>query len=513
MTLPTADRRFAVWVGAAALALRLFHLGSQSLWVDELLTLIVATPKPGYPILQLLAHNVHGPLYTLVVFAFRSVSENDFWLRLPSALAGAASVPLVYLWVRRWLGEKPGRYTALLLAVNPLHVRYSQELRGYAFVFLFGVLACYLLERMLERREDGARPGWRPAVFYALAVAGAVLSSFTAAFLYACHTVVWFMRRGLGARQLARWGVVALMILVLVSPWVYRLGTYMDLGRLVTPVTPGQIDNEERLRGETTITPAVVPYAFYTYAAGFTLGPSLRELHADASLAAVVRRHLVPVLWVALLFGGMALAGLARAVRERLRWQEILVYLLLPLALTLALNWQNAKAFNVRYVLLGLPAFLALVAVALAGWSPRGRVVAGAAVVATSLWSLGNHYFDGAYARADVRAAVRHIEEHAGPAGNDTESACIVAPTVFYVVEHYRRGNLPVRTVFANGVPRDSVQRQLDEVFAACNEVWYVRARPWVDDPDGTIVASFRERYREMETTRFHGVELIRLRR
>jgi len=514
-TVP-ANRRFIVWVGVAALALRLFRLGHQSLWVDELLTLIVATPKPGYPILQLLAHNVHGPLYTAVVFVFRSISENDLWLRLPSALAGAAAVPVVYLWVRRWVGENAGRYTAVLLAVNPLHLRYSQELRGYAFVFLFGVLACYLLERMQGRAREGVQPEpdrWRPPLLYAVAMAGAALSSFTAAFLYACHSIIWFLRRGLRPRQWVQWALIALVILVLISPWVYRLSTYIDMGRLVTPVAPGQLTTEHRLRGETTITPAVIPYAFYTYGAGFTLGPSLRELHTDASFAAVLRRHLVPILWVALLFGGLAGAGLFRAIRGRMRWAEMLVYLLVPIGLTLALNWQNAKAFNVRYVMLGLPVYLALIAIALDAAGPRIRVFLGGALVLTSLVSLGNHYFNGDYARADVRAAVRHIEKQSEGMNAAGESMCIVAPTVFHVVQHYYDGRAPVHPVFGEGVPEESVTRQLDTVFAACNEVWYVRARPWVDDADGAIAAAFLDRYTLVETTRFHGVELMRLSR
>jgi uncharacterized membrane protein len=508
-----ANIRFIVWVSAAALALRLLFLGHQSLWVDELLTLIVATPKPGYPILQLLAHNVHGPLYTAVVFVFRSISENDFWLRLPSALAGAAAVPLVYLWVRRWIGENVGRYTAILLAVNPLHLRYSQELRGYAFVFFFGVLACYLLERSLGRSRDdaSAAQGWRLPVLYAAAVAGAALSSFTAAFLYACHTVIWFLRGGLRPRRWLRWALIAVVILVLVSPWVYRLSTYIDLGRLATPVAPGQLTTDDRLRGETTFTPAVIPYAFYTYGAGFTLGPSLRELHSDASLGTVLRNHAAVIAWVALLFGGLALMGFVRALRGRMRWVEMLVYLTLPIVLTLALNWQNAKAFNVRYVMLGLPVYLALISIALDAARPRTRALLAAALLVTSVVSLGNHFFNGEYARADVRAAVRHIEEQSGAVDTDPGTMCIVAPTVFHVVQHYYGGDAPVHPVFAAGVPRESVNRQLDSVFAACNGVWYVRARPWVDDPEGAIADAFLQRYTLVETTRFHGVELMRL--
>ena len=56
-----------------AAVLRLIHLGAQSLWVDEILTLAVATPKPGFPLGQLLLHNIHGPLHTFVVAVAREL--------------------------------------------------------------------------------------------------------------------------------------------------------------------------------------------------------------------------------------------------------------------------------------------------------------------------------------------------------------------------------------------------------------------------------------------------------
>ena len=75
---------------------------------------------------------------------------------------------------------------------------------------------------------------------------------------------------------------------------------------------PGEIHTTERLRGETTVSAAAVPYAFYTFSAGFTLGPSLRELHEDASMPAVIRRHGPVVGWVALLFPVVSTASAFR---------------------------------------------------------------------------------------------------------------------------------------------------------------------------------------------------------
>ena len=125
------------------------------------------------------------------------------------------------------------------------------------------------------------------------------------------------------------------------------------------------------------------------------------------------------------------------------------------------------------------------------------------AVLATQLVAVGNFYFNPTYAREDVRGAVRHVERHIAP------GECIVAPTVTGVVEHYYEGVEEVHSVFNRpGRPRDSVDRQLSEVFAWCNSVWYVRARPWVDDADGYVMGQISDHYRTLQIVNFEGVEL-----
>lgn len=495
--------RTLLWmVIALAAVLRLVHLGHQSLWVDEMMTLTVATPKPGYPLWQLLRHNIHGPLHTFVVAMFRLVSENDAWLRLPSALAGIASVPLLFAWMRPRLGGRAALWGALLLAVNPLHIHYSQELRNYAFAVFFVLLGSVQLDRLLA--------GWsRPrAAGMAACVAAAVLSNFSATFTFAAQTVAWFARAGLSRRSLARWAGVVAVVVVLVSPWIYRVTTFVDFNRLATPVLPGDLDASQRLRGDTTVRAEAIPYALYCYSVGFTLGPSLRELHEDASLAAILRRHALPVAWSALLFAALTLAGLAAAGRgaARGRWSprgELLLYVLLPLVATLALNWQNAKAFNVRYVLVGLPMYLALVAAGIAGLRPARWMpaAAGIAVLATSAVSLRNHYTNPDYVREDVRAATRAVEARLAP------GECIFAPTVWQIVNHYRRTDAPVHYVYRN--PPTMMERQLAQLDDECDGLWYVRARPWVDDADGAVMAALESRYRRGESIEFPGVVAI----
>jgi hypothetical protein len=84
---------------------------------------------------------------------------------------------------------------------------------------------------------------------------------------------------------------------------------------------------------------------------------------------------------------------------------------------------------------------------------------------------------------------------------------CIFAPTVWQIVERYARPGVPIHYVY-----RDSpqiMQDQLSRLFVQCDSLWYLRARPWVDDADGRVWDALDARYVRQETLEFPGVSAI----
>jgi len=89
-----------VVVTLLAAFVRLVDLGWQSLWVDEYLWTLTASLKS----LSAIIHRPDGypPTMALLFRALqRSGLGDDWWLRLPSALAGTLSVPVLYAVARR----------------------------------------------------------------------------------------------------------------------------------------------------------------------------------------------------------------------------------------------------------------------------------------------------------------------------------------------------------------------------------------------------------------------------
>jgi uncharacterized membrane protein len=121
--------------------LRVHNLDAFSFWTDEGLT----PERSGYPIAQILRNEIviqgvvtrdtHPPLYYLIIHVTRQLfGLGDFAFRYPSVLFGVLLIPLIYQLARRMGGLGLGLIVALLAAVNPLQVYYSQEARMYSLL-------------------------------------------------------------------------------------------------------------------------------------------------------------------------------------------------------------------------------------------------------------------------------------------------------------------------------------------------------------------------------------------
>lgn len=130
--------------------LRFYDLGVPSLWSDEMWAVFNA--RHPLPYLFSLAWNldVHPPYYHAFVKGLQFFGSSDFVLRLPSALAGAAAVPILYYFVSRTISAPAGLAAAALLAVNELHVWLSRTVRPYAIMVSCFLVSFFLLLRYAE---------------------------------------------------------------------------------------------------------------------------------------------------------------------------------------------------------------------------------------------------------------------------------------------------------------------------------------------------------------------------
>ena len=480
-----------------AALLRLFRLDHQSLWIDEFFTWrSVGVGTPWDP--ARFFHDVHGPLYSFLLYLWTGVAGDSEWaLRLPTALLGVVLVAAVSRLAGRWLGEETALPAAWLAAGSPFLVWYAQEARNYTLLMLFACLATSVLLRL---RGRVSAPGM--AAYIGAAWAG-VLSNLSFALLAAVHLRWWFATPGGPVRRLVRAVAVAACIVVLASPWLPHIRGIWDWQRLQPSRTVEA--SETPLRGTTTFHPAALPFAAATFAVGYTLGPPVRELRIAAG-ASALRSHLVPLAAAAVVFGALTVLGL-RALHRRRRLGEAVLWLLVPALLVSYFAFQNFKVFHPRYLSVGVPAFLALLAAAFADLSPRGR--AGFGVLVALLWgySLQHHYFDPRYGKEDMRAAGALLTARA-QAGER-----IVAANTEDLLFYYYRGPVPVVNYWLGwAADPDAGAQRFDRLSAGAAGTWVVLSRAEDLDPTGAFARHLDERHPAAERFRFEGVRVWHLR-
>ncbi len=495
MELKADRKRLAALTAVAILAafLRFFRLGHQSLWLDEILTIGSYTSPPGgisYGVKVM--WDVHGPLYSLVMHFWSAVSSSEAWLRTPGAAAGVITVLLMYFWLRRESNEGTALTGALLMALNPFNIYYSQELRFYSFLTMFVVLSLLAFSRFDEK------PDFRNGLLLGLALGLACLSHFMAVFLCAGLALYMIVTGRLRGDHLRYFALATVVALVIVSPWIYRELFFLKRIRAVEAARRPVV---YRMEGAGPSALMAYPYGLFAFAMGFSYGPDLRELHEAGSIGAMFSRYGTQIAAAAFLFGAAFFAGLARLFRER-RAALYLCVLAATVGLVTVAAILKIKVLNVRYLMCAFPVFIAVIAHGI----PRARAAAAvsvAALCALMLISVWNYHFTPRYFRDDIRDAVRIISENSEPGD------LILAPGMEPVVRHYYEGARPVASIYAAHLDRDGIEGKLDSMTEGRRRVWLLRCRTWDTDAEGHITGHIEAEMRLSEGFELPGVSLI----
>jgi mannosyltransferase len=211
-------RALPAWWPLAALtllaaALRLGTLGLQSFWYDEAFTPVsVLHPSLFATLHQLTRTENSPPLWYIVEWVFYRLFGTGEWaLRMPSALAGIALVPVAWGVGRELAGRATAVATAALVAVGPIFVWYSQEARVYGLYTLAAGVSMLCFLRFAARPQERRR-----AIAFALAGVFALLTHYFTVFLLAGMALWLLWRPETRRRAVPALGAIAVAGLALV---------------------------------------------------------------------------------------------------------------------------------------------------------------------------------------------------------------------------------------------------------------------------------------------------------
>ncbi|HKX19439.1 MAG TPA: glycosyltransferase family 39 protein [bacterium] len=328
-----------------AMTLRLYAIAASGVWTDEAFSIWVAEKHTVLDIWHWVKTlDDIPPLYYWVLHFWLRVGTSEAALRLLSALCGVLTVLLAYA-IGRVAGDpRLGLIGASLVAISPVDVHYSQEIRMYSLLPLLA--AASMLGTSLWLRSAGAaeiaqtrrRTGESAALaLYVAGTVAAVWTHYPAVFLpissNAAVALAWLARRRLW--NLYSWIVAQIIMVALCLP-LLPLYLHQSVGPNFPPIL--RTSPMVVLGG---LFPDVAP--LYGTFLLFFLAAAFEVTLAIAVVALAVRRwrggHYRPAvlitLWLLPVVGELLISALWRPVvsAKVLIWTTIPFYLLVAGAL------------------------------------------------------------------------------------------------------------------------------------------------------------------------------------
>ena len=159
-------------------ALRVYKLDYQSLWSDEIFSLMITDPTlPFSQFWDRVLADTHPPIYYLVVrWSSLAFGQSELTARAPSALFGVLTLCAVAILPGSSLSRTTRLALTLLIAASPGAAWYDREARSYALLLLLSTIITLVCLRFVRSMPYEDRKAGRAI---ATLTAAAVLASFT----------------------------------------------------------------------------------------------------------------------------------------------------------------------------------------------------------------------------------------------------------------------------------------------------------------------------------------------
>lgn len=465
-----------------AAGMRLYGLDKQSLWYEEVYEekafqrlflgdkTIVAPDTP--------------PLNSFFIFFITKIfPDSSFALRMIPFTFGLMSVPLLFVLGRELFNERVGLIASFLLAISPFHIWHSQDARMYALQWMFALISLIYFVRALEK------PYLKNYIGYVISTVAGLYTIQLTIFLVGLQALYLLLFLRKYKDQFYKWISVFSVTVVLYLPWIiYYLKSSID--------HPSGVQKKVNLIVK-------LSYTIFVYCTGYSIGPSVRELHIDQSMS-VVRPYLAEIMSIMILYGILFILGLWSIRKDHTRLVFLFLLQTVPIIGVLTISKIMPHiAYNVRYTGIALFGFLIFISkgierLRLLKSKTIGIILTVTALVMIagfSVYSYTNYQFDKRYQKEDIRGAVAYIKEEKRE--GDT-FLCIVNAGVF---NRYSKGD-PQCKGFPMAAKDDKkmVDVEMRKRVEGKKRLWLVLSREWYAGKIGYYIKAWLDtNYKEIK--------------
>lgn len=448
------------------LILRLISL-NQSLWLDEAINVLAVKNYSLTGIItQYSIGDFHPPIYSVLLwFWTRIFGTSEVAVRIPSVIFGTFTIYLIYLLGKKLHSKNLGLLSALLLAVNPLHIYYSQEARMYALAALAVSLNMLLFINLI--REDKSK-----VIIYVLSNFLILMSDYVACLIFPAQ--FFFLLISHKINIFKKWISYLLISLVFVVWWIPIFVKQLSVGA----VTSANLPAWKFIVGGFDI--KAIPLTLVKFIIG-------RISLADKFI------YYLALSPVCLLFLFLLLKA---GVRKLLT-----IWLVVPVALATLISF-IVPIYSYFRLLFILPAFIILIALGIIAYQSKIRYVFLGLVLLIQVFSASVYFFNSSYQREDWRGVVDYLRSKGKESLILFESSGTLPP-----FDYYARNELNAKGALKD-FPAQSETDLID--LAGPKEIFLVDYLVDITDPDRLVRKKLNDLgYTVSGTKDFHGIGFI----
>lgn len=359
--------------------LRLISL-DQSLWLDEAIN-VLATQK--FSLLEMITEyakaDFHPPGYFIILWIWTKLfGIGETVVRIPSVIFGTITIYLIYLLGCKIHSKTLGLVSALLLAINPLHIYYSQEARMYALATLAVSINILLLIKLIK--------GERLNTFFLIISNLFVLSfDYVTYFIFPAQLIFLIIYK---QEIIKKWLISLSLAILLGIWWLPTFFSQLDVGAVTSEKLPawklivGGFDYK------------ALPLTFIKFIIG-------RISHPDKLIYVSI---LMPII---ILFSFLLPRGI-KFIKGSGRYL-LLSWIAIPLILATLISF-IIPIYSYFRMLFVLPAFIILVALGVLSFESKLRYILLIAVLLVQIFSASVYLFNKSYQREDWKGLVNFLK-------------------------------------------------------------------------------------------------------
>lgn len=455
--------------------LRLINL-SQSLWLDEGINIMAAQKFSFWGMMTQYAQaDFHPPGYFAIIWIWgRLFGYSEISMRLPSVIFGVITIFLVYLIGKKLISKEIGLASALLLAINPLHIFYSQEARMYSLATFAVIANIFLLVRMVK----GEKLNLGILFLSNLLI---LLSDYIAYFIFPAQLIFLLIigKKGI----IKKWVMALICALIIFVLWLPIFLSQLNIGSIASSQLPtwkfvvGSFDSKN------------LPLTFVKFIIG-------RISLADKMIYAAI---LLPVcsLFIFLLWRSIKqLNDLPRSL--------LLTWLIFPPLVATAISLV-IPVYSYFRVLFTIPSFVILIAIGILSFKSRLRYIFLTSVILIEVYCSLVYLLNSAYQREDWKGLVNFFKNQ------DSSIILFESSGTLPPFDYYAKNSLNARGALKDFPARDgSSVVDLGTLLNGEKEVYLVDYLVQITDPSRLVAKKLNGLgYKVEETKDFTGVGFV----